>query len=158
MHTPVDHPLRPFYRTLAALGGVYLVVFGVVGLVSTGDQDAVGRSDASVLGQGSNLTASVISLALGAIVLIGVLIGRNVDVALNTYLGWGLIGIGTLSMLFSHTDLNVLNSTIFTCVVSYIVGLVLVTAGLYGKTGVGRPHAAEHADHPAVAPEERATV
>lgn len=139
MHTPVNHPLRPFYRALAALAGVYLVVFGVLGLVVTGDDKAFGPSDASVLGQRANVTFAVVCLVLGVLVLAAVLIGRNVDVAVNTYLGWGLISIGTLSMLFSHTDLNVLNFSIFTCVVSYVVGLVLVTAGLYGKVGSGRP-------------------
>jgi hypothetical protein len=162
MHTPVNHPLRPFYRTLAALAGVYLVVFGVLGLVATGDAKAVGRSDATVLGQHTNVTFAAICLVLGVIVLAGLLIGRNLDVTVNTYLGWGLISVGTLSMLFSHTDLNVLNFSISTCVVSYIAGLVLVTAGLYGKVGAGRPRGERHGAHAATERgterEEKATV
>ena len=30
-HFPVNHPLRPLYRTLAGLVGAYLLVFGIVG-------------------------------------------------------------------------------------------------------------------------------
>ncbi|WP_213452953.1 DUF4383 domain-containing protein [Rhizomonospora bruguierae] len=150
MHTPVNHPLRPFYRTLVALTGLYLVVFGVVGLVTTGDEKGIGRSDARVLGQGANLTLAVIFLVLGVVVLAGVLVGRNLDVLLNNYLGWSLIGIGTLSMLVSHTDANVLNFTIITCIVAYAVGLMLVTAGLYGKVGPVRPASVPPAEGGAV--------
>jgi hypothetical protein len=142
MHTPVNHPLRPFYRALAAIAGLYLVVFGVLGLVGSDGEKAFGRSELSVLGQRTNLTFAVICLIVGVVVVAGVLIGRNLDVAVNTYLGWTLLALGTLSMLFSHTDLNVLNFSILTCVVSYVVGLVLVTAGLYGKVGSGHPAAA----------------
>jgi hypothetical protein len=165
MHTPVNHPLRPFYRTLAGLAGAYLVVFGVLGLAVTGDEKAMGPSDASVLGQRANLTFALVCLVLGVVVLAGVLIGRNVDVFLNTYLGWGFIGIGTLSMLVSHTDANLLNFSIFTCIVAYLVGLVLVTAGLYGTVGARRPAGERHAAPAAgrvsgrdAEREERATV
>ena len=34
-HNPINHPLRPIYRGLALLAGVYLVAFGVVGLIVT---------------------------------------------------------------------------------------------------------------------------
>src|SRR5258706_3048929 len=35
-HYPVNHPLRPLYRVLSALAAIYILVFGVVGLVQTG--------------------------------------------------------------------------------------------------------------------------
>jgi predicted PurR-regulated permease PerM len=32
-HTPVNHPLRPFYRVLSGLVGLYVVLFGILGLI-----------------------------------------------------------------------------------------------------------------------------
>ena len=34
-----------------------------------------------------------------------------------------------------QTDLNFLGFTMSTCIVSFVIGLVLFTAALYGKTG-----------------------
>jgi hypothetical protein len=34
-HNPVNHPLRPLYRALGALTGVYLILFGIVGIIVT---------------------------------------------------------------------------------------------------------------------------
>jgi hypothetical protein len=134
-HTPVNHPLRPIYRALSALTGLYFVVFGVVGLIVTGgnplfstDTD-IGR----VLGQGSNLGWSIASIILGAVILLGVVIGRNLDVAINTYLGWALLVVGTFSLAVLRTDVNIFNFTISTVIVTYIAGLVLIMAGYYSK-------------------------
>ena len=60
-------------------------------------------------------------------------IGRNLDVEADKYLGWGLLVAGTYEIAFSRTDANVLGFSISTVVVTYIVGLVLILAGLYSK-------------------------
>jgi hypothetical protein len=133
-HNPVNHPLRPLYRALSALTGAYLVLFGVVGLIVTPGHGLFGQPDDRVLGQGANLFWSIISLILGAIVLIGVVIGRNLDVEINKYLGWGLLVIGSYELAASRTDANFLKFTISTVVVTYLVGLVLILSGLYAKT------------------------
>ena len=74
-HNPVNHPLRPLYRALSALAGVYLALFGIVGLIVTPGNGLFGQPDDRVLGQGANLFWSIVSLILGAIVLVGVVIG-----------------------------------------------------------------------------------
>jgi hypothetical protein len=133
-HNPVNHPLRPLYRALSALAGAYLVLFGIVGLIVTPGNGLFGRPDDRVLGQGANLFWSIISLILGAIVLIAVVIGRNLDVEVNKYLGWGLLVIGSYELGASRTDANFLKFSISTVIVTYLVGLVLILAGLYAKT------------------------
>ena len=133
-HNPVNHPLRPLYRALSALAGAYLVLFGVVGLIVTPGNGLFGQPDDRVLGQGANLFWSIVSLVLGAIVLIGVVIGRNLDVEIDKYLGWGLLVIGSYELAASRTDANFLKFTIGTVVVTYLVGLVLILSGLYTKT------------------------
>lgn len=133
-HNPVNHPLRPLYRALSALAGAYLVLFGIVGLIVTPGNGLFGQPDDRVLGQGANLFWSIISLILGAIVLIGIVIGRNLDVEIDKYLGWGLLVVGSYELAASRTDANFLKFTIATVVVTYLVGLVLIVAGLYAKT------------------------
>jgi hypothetical protein len=133
-HNPVNHPLRPLYRALSALTGAYLVLFGIVGLIVTPGNGLFGQPDDRVLGQGANLFWSIISLILGVIVLIGVVIGRNLDVEINKYLGWGLLVVGSYELAASRTDANFLKFSIATVVVTYLIGLVLIVSGLYAKT------------------------
>lgn len=132
-HTPVNHPLRPLYRALSFVAGAYLVVFGVIGLIQTSGESFTGASDVRVLGQGTNLLWSILAIVLGAIVLATAAIGRNLDVEANKYLGWAILVVGSYELATSRTDANFFGFTIATVVVTYLVGLVLITAGLYLK-------------------------
>lgn len=132
-HMPVNHPLRPMYRALSFLAGAYLVVFGVVGLIQTADESFTGSTGVRVLGQESNMLWSIISLAVGALVVLATAVGRNIDVAAGKYLGWGLLVAGSYELAFSRTDANVLGMSVATVVVTYLVGLVLITASFYGR-------------------------
>lgn len=132
-HTPVNHPLRPIYRAVAGIVGVYLIVFGVLGLILTGDEGLFGRAGDRVLGQGTNLFWSIISILLGIIVVAATVIGRNRDVAVNTYLGWTLLVIGTFALMVIRTNANILDFSVSTVVVTYLAGLALMLAGLYIK-------------------------
>ncbi|AGL21069.1 DUF4383 domain-containing protein [Actinoplanes sp. N902-109] len=132
-HTPVNHPLRPIYRALSALCGLYLIVFGVVGIIVTAGDGLFGDAGDKVLGQQANLFWSIISLLIGAIVVIAAVIGRNSDVEVDKYFGWGLVAIGSYELAVSRTDANFLDFSIATVIVTYLVGLILITAGLYSK-------------------------
>jgi hypothetical protein len=137
-HTPINHPLRPLYRALGALIGIYLIVFGVVGfIVKAGGGDRV-------LGQGANLLWSIVSLLIGVVVLVATVVGRNLDAMLYQYIGWGLVGIGTYELAVNRTDANFLEFSIATVIVTYIIALTLVLAGLYSKVG---SEDAAHAEH-----------
>ena len=132
-HIPVNHPMRPLYRALSALSGVYLVLFGIIGLIVTPGNGLFGRPDGRVLGQGANLFWSIVSIILGAIVLFATVVGRNLDVEVEKYLGWGLLVVATYELAVNRTDANFLKFTISTVIVTYIVGLVLITSSLYSK-------------------------
>jgi hypothetical protein len=134
-HIPVNHPLRPLYRALSLLAGAYLVLFGIVGLIVTPGNGLFGRPDDRVLGQGANLFWSIVSIILGAIVVIAIVIGRNLDVAAGRYIGWALLVVATYELAVSRTDANFLKFTISTVIVTYIVGLVLITSSLYSTVG-----------------------
>jgi hypothetical protein len=132
-HNPVNHPLRPLYRALGGLTGLYLAIFGIVGLLVTGGDGLFASDTDRVLGQGSNLAWSLVSIVLGAVVLGATVLGRNLDTAVGRYLGWALIAIGTFELAVSRTDVNIFNFTISTVVVTYLLGLVLIMVGYYSK-------------------------
>jgi hypothetical protein len=144
-HFPVNHPMRPLYRALGGLAGLYLVVFGIMGLLRTASAGFFAHSTPHTIGQGTNLAWSIICIVLGAAVLIGTAIGRNLDVAADTYIGWGLIGVGTVMLALLRTQANLFNFSVTTVIVTYLVGLALLTAGLYSRvaaredTGTPRP-------------------
>jgi hypothetical protein len=132
-HTPVNHPLRPVYRALGALTGLYLVIFGVVGLITTGGNGLFAVDNGSALGQGTNLAWSLVAIVLGAAVLGASVLGRNIDVAVNTYVGWTLLVVGTAMLCLLRTEINIFNFSVATVIVTYLLGLVLIQAGMYSK-------------------------
>jgi protein-S-isoprenylcysteine O-methyltransferase Ste14 len=134
-HFPVNHPLRPTYRALGGLTGIYLVGFGVLGAVEAGGDEFFAQNDTTVLWQGANLGYSVIAIAAGLIVLIGTALGRNIDAVINKWGGYAYMALGLAALAVLRTDANYLNFTIPTVIVTMAIGLVLVTAGMYGTVG-----------------------
>jgi hypothetical protein len=134
-HFPVNHPLRPTYRALGGLAGLYLIVFGVLGLIETSGDEVFAQNDAEALWQGTNLGHSVISIAAGVIILIGVGVGRNIDAAIHKWFGYGLAALSLAGLAVMRTDANYLNFTMPTVIVTMVLALVLLMAGMYGKLG-----------------------
>jgi hypothetical protein len=133
-HTPVNHPLRPIYRIVGFIVGAYLVAYGVIGLIATSGEAFTGPG-VRVLGQGSNMLWSIVSIAVGALVLLGTVVGKNIDVAVDQYLGWGLLVLGSYELCVLRTDdVNFFGFTMSTVVVTYLAGLLLITVSLYSKT------------------------
>lgn len=134
-HYPVNHPLRPTYRALGGLTGLYLIVFGILGAIETSGDDFFAQNDASALWQGTNLGHSVISIAAGLIILIGTAAGRNIDAAINKLIGYVLMALALAALAVMRTDANYLNFTMPTVIVTMVLGLVLLVAAMYGKVG-----------------------
>jgi hypothetical protein len=135
VHLPINHPLRGVYRFLGALTGLYVLAFGIVGVARSGGHGLFAREHIVALGLRTNLAFSVLSIVVGAVVVVAAVTGRNVDFAV--FLGGGLVFLvaGMAMLTLMQTSLNILNFTVATCVVSFVIGLVLVTAGLYGRSG-----------------------
>ncbi|NBE81282.1 DUF4383 domain-containing protein [Micromonospora rubida] len=134
-HTPVNHPARPIYRAIGGLVGLYFVVFGVLGIIASAGNDFLAQDDTKVLGQGTNLGFSLLSILLGVAIVAGTVIGRNLDVAINQWLAYALMVLGLAELAFLHTDANIFNFTIFTDIVVLTLSLVLLMVGMYGKIG-----------------------
>ncbi len=153
-HLPVDHPLRGLYRGLALLTGVLLVVFGAVGYVQTSDLPFFHQEGERVLGLSTNPAFAVLSLVTGVIVLVASAVGRNVDVPVYHAVGWLFMVAGLVMLCVIRTDLNVLASSITNVNVSFVVGVILVTAGLYGNVSRQSVKAKAPAAKKAAAPEK----
>jgi hypothetical protein len=133
-HIPVNHPLRPLYRVLAAASGLYILAFGIAGLIEAGGTPWFDRGDTFALGLRTNLAFALVSVVAGAVILFSVFIGRNLDYWTNLLGGAAFLVVGTVMLALINTDLNVLNFAIETVIVSFVVGMVLLTAGLYGRS------------------------
>jgi hypothetical protein len=135
-HMPVNHRLRPVYRTLAAACGLYILVFGILGIGRTRDFGTFAQHGLpNVLGLHANRAFAILSIVVGAVLIAGSVIGRNVDRWINLVGGYVFLGAGMAMMILMQTSLNVLGFTMATCIVSFVIGLVLFSAGLYGRVG-----------------------
>jgi hypothetical protein len=145
-HIPVNHPLRRLYKTLTAFAGLFILVFGIVGLIKTHgtplfSQDNLPR----VFGLRTNLAFAILSIAGGIVMLAAVIVGRNLDHYMEIAAGGVFILVGLVELVLLQTSANFLGFSMVNCVVSFILGMVVFAAGLYGKTGTEEDIAAEEA-------------
>lgn len=134
-HIPVDHPLRPLYRVLAALAGIFLLVFGIVGVTQTRGTDFFAQTGLPwVLGLRTNLALAVLSIAAGVVLVAGTAIGHNVDHVVDLVGGAVFMLVGMIMLGLVRTDADILGFSAANCIVSLLIGVVLFTAGLYGRT------------------------
>lgn len=134
-HFPVNHRLRPLYRGLAVLIGLYLLVFGIIGAIATAGDPFFDRGDTVVLGLKTNMAFAWLSIVVGAIVMAASLYGRNVDYFVNMIAGGVFMFVGVFGLIIIRSEINILNFTVATCVVSSLLGTAMLAAGLYGRTG-----------------------
>jgi len=134
-HYPLNHPLRPLYRFLAFLAAAYLTLFGAIGLGVTAGDPFFHRGGEWVLGLRTNPAAAWISLLAGLVLLIAVVVGRNVYYQVAILLGWGIPAFAMFLMAAIQTDANVFNASMINVVVLAVLGLIVLTGGLYGKVG-----------------------
>lgn len=134
-HLPVNHPSRPFFRIVTFAVGGFLAVFGLVGIIVTWGEPLFDRGDHWVFGLRTNPAFALLSLLVGLVVASGAVYGRNVDHFLN--LGGGMVFLlsGFVMQIVLHTPLNLLNFSLTNCSTAYVIGMIMLTAGLYGKTG-----------------------
>ncbi len=136
-HIPVNHPLRSFYRFLAALAGLYVLVFGIVAFAKTSGNGVGAFSQSHLqwaLGLRANAGFAIISIVAGAVIVVAAVIGRNVDRYINVAGGLFFMVVGMGMMLLMRTDANFLGFSMANSIASFLIGTVLFAAGLYGKT------------------------
>jgi hypothetical protein len=148
-HYPLNHHLRQTYRFFAGAAGLYLLLFGVIGIGQTwGEKFFNQDAGVWVLGLRANPAASWLATLAGLVVLAAALLGGNVHHRVNLVLGWGLCGFAMVTMTMIQTDANVFHVSMVNVIVLTALGLVLLVAGLYGRVGSAEAsHAEEQAAH-----------
>ncbi|WP_344075619.1 DUF4383 domain-containing protein [Luedemannella helvata] len=144
LHLPVNHPLRPLYRVLAGLAGLYVLIFGIVGFTKTSGMAFFAQDDLPhAMGLKTNRAFALLSIIVGVVIVVGALIGRNVDHLINLAGGVVFLLAGMIMLTLLRTNVNFLGFDVSTCIVSFIIGGVMATAGLYGKVGTPEQAAME---------------
>ncbi|MFD7293220.1 DUF4383 domain-containing protein [Streptomyces sp. NPDC059897] len=137
-HLPLDHRLSKVYRTGAGLMGLVLLAFGILGLI-----DKIGFFDTrgdTVAGLSTNGALSVLSICVGLLLFVGMLIGGNFASTLNMTLGILFILSGFVNLALLDTDLNFLAFRLQNVLFSFVVGLLLMCFGMYGRVSGTLPH------------------
>ena len=134
-HLPVNHPAQPLFRVLAGMVALFVLIFGIAGAIETWGLPLFDRGDHWVLGLRTNPAFSLLSIVVGAVVLGGAIYGHNVDHFINLWGGAAFLVAGIVMLTVLRTELNVLNFAVRNCIVSFLIGLAMMLAGLYGKIG-----------------------
>ncbi|MGR4879210.1 DUF4383 domain-containing protein [Streptomyces sp. LARHCF249] len=137
-HLPSDHKLSKVYRVGAGLTGLLLVVFGILGLI-----DRIGFFDTggdTVLALNTNGALSVLSICIGALLFVGMVIGGTFASTLNIVLGLLFIASGFVNLALLDSELNFLAFKIPNVLFSFVVGVMLMWFGMYGRVGSALPH------------------
>ena len=144
-HFPVNHHLRPLYRALAGLAGVYMLVFGIVGFSATSGRPLFTQDEAQwALGLRTNAAFAILSIAAGAVVVVANVIGRNIAHHINQLAAVVFVVVGMAMLLLMQTDANIFAFSMTNVVVTFILALVVGTASLYDRVGsVEQAHAEE---------------
>ncbi len=145
-HFPVNHHLRPLYRALAGIAGIYMLVFGIVGLSQTSGLPLFTQDEARwALGLRTNPAFAILSIVAGAVVILANLIGRKVGHQINQLAAIVFVVVGLASMLLLQTDANFFAFSMTNVIVTFILALVVGTASLYDRAGTAEEADAEEA-------------
>lgn len=154
-HLPVDHTLSRVYRIGAGLIGLVLLVFGILGLVN--QIGVFGTGSHTTAGLNTNGALSVLSICVGVLLFVGMLIGKNFASTLNMILGVLFILSGFVNLALIDSGFNPLNFRIQNVLFSFVVGLLLMFFGMYGRVSGSLPHDNPYwrARHPGQVEDER---
>ncbi|MFJ2434715.1 DUF4383 domain-containing protein [Streptomyces anulatus] len=154
---PVDHRLAKVYRIGSGLCGTILLAFGILGFTSR--LSFFDTSGDHIAGLSTNGLLSLISVVVGGLLIAGAAVGGNFASNLNMTIGalFLLSGFGHLFVL--DRSANILDFGMPNVVFSFVMGLLILTFGMYGRVTGGLPHDnpywrrrhPEQADHEAAA-------
>ncbi|MEU5839750.1 DUF4383 domain-containing protein [Streptomyces diacarni] len=135
---PAHHRLSRIYRAGAGLVGLALTAFGVLGLT-----DNIGFFDtggAQVGGLSTNGALSVLSILVGLLLFSGTVRGGNFASSLNIVVGGLFVLSGFVNLALLETGFNLLAFELQNVLFSFVVGLLLLVFGMYGRVGSALPH------------------
>ncbi|MFJ4592395.1 MULTISPECIES: DUF4383 domain-containing protein [unclassified Kitasatospora] len=136
---PVNSRLATVWRIGAGLGGIFLIVFGCLGLAD--HPGFLATHGDRIAGLSTNGALSILSIVAGAILVAGAVVGGNFASNLNMVVGvlFVLSGFYGLAVL-GRPDANILNFRMSNVLFAFIFGVILTTFGMYGRVSSHLPH------------------
>lgn len=123
--------LDMLHRVGAVLLGLGLWAFGILGLVNR--LDPFSTSGGQVLGLSSNGLLSVISLAVGGVLIAAGLRGGRTASTITVVVGTAFVLSGVVNVLVLDTPLNLLAFRMPNVIFSLAAGALLLFLGAYGR-------------------------
>ncbi|MFE6961534.1 DUF4383 domain-containing protein [Streptomyces sp. NPDC057696] len=135
---PLDHKLAQVYRWGAAFCGVVLLAFGCLGLA---DQlSPFNTNGGQIAGMSTNGVLSLISVVVGLALVAGGVIGGNFASTLNMAVGALFLISGFVHVFILGKGAKVLDFGMTNVIFSFVMGLVILTFGMYGRVSSRLPH------------------
>ncbi|MFC8127117.1 DUF4383 domain-containing protein [Streptomyces sp. NPDC057302] len=134
---PVDHHLAAVYRYGAAFCGLVLITFGCLGLA---DALTPLSTNGEVAGLSTNVALSVISLVVGAALVVGGFVGGTFASALNMSVGTLFLLSGFYHLFTLDRPANFLDFGMTNVLFSFVAGLMILTFGMYGRVSSKLSH------------------
>lgn len=135
---PENNPLNRVYRFGAGFIGLGLLIFGVLGYFNQlAFFDTAGAD--KVAGLSTNVVLSTISVVVGLALIGGAVAGGNISAELNAVIGALFLLSGLANLALLRTAYNILNFSMVNVIFSFVVGMLLLTFGLYGRVSGGLP-------------------
>ncbi|MFJ9688773.1 DUF4383 domain-containing protein [Streptomyces bacillaris] len=135
---PLDHRLATVYRIGAGLCGVILLVFGILGF--TNQLGFFDTNGSHVAGLSTNGLLSLISVVVGLVLMAGAVIGGNVASTVNMTVGTLFLLSGFVHIFILDKGANILDFGMSNVIFSFVMGLLILTFGMYGRVTGGLPH------------------
>ncbi|MGE7432657.1 MULTISPECIES: DUF4383 domain-containing protein [Kitasatospora] len=135
---PVDHRMALVYRIGAGLGGVFLLIFGILGLLD--HPGFLSTHGPRIAGLSTDGALSILSVIVGLVLVAGAAVGGIVASNLNMIVGvlFVLSGFYGLTVL-GRPDANILNFQLANVLFAFIFGFVVLTFGMYGRVSSHLP-------------------
>jgi Domain of unknown function (DUF4383) len=130
---PEDHRFNWAFRFGGGLIGLVLFVFGLLGFAGL---DFVKSGD-RVAGLSTNVVLSIISVVVGLVLIGAAAVGGNVAADVNLLVGALFLLSGLANLAVLRTSVNFLNFSMSNVIFSFVVGMILLTFGLYGRVSGG---------------------
>ncbi|RFC75092.1 DUF4383 domain-containing protein [Streptomyces sp. AcE210] len=135
---PLDHKLAQVYRWGAAVCGAVLLVFGCLGLADR--LSPFNTNGGQIAGMSTNGVLSLISVVVGLALVAGGVIGGNFASTLNMAVGALFLISGFVHVFILGKGANVLDFGMTNVIFSFVMGLVILTFGMYGRVSSRLPH------------------
>lgn len=131
------HRVHLVHRTGAALLGLVLLAFGIIGL--TRSTAWFGQQGEPVMGMSTNGALSVLSLVAAMVLLVAAVRAGRLSSAVSAVVGAAFLLSGLVHLGLLGTSWNVLAFRLPNVVFSLVAGLVLLLLGFYGRVSGGLP-------------------